>query len=299
MKVAILGASGYIGKALSLLLNHQYQVYPIDRRSAIDLKDHDFDMIINCIGRTPDKKDFSFQEYKEANYDILKKVLPDFMNSKCKAFIQFSSISAVEEESSLTEVTEETPCTPTTDYGKTKRMGEEYLLAYPITTGKKIIILRPARIHGPGERGTIYKLFKFIVKGIPYPFGKFSNKRSFLSIDNLYFLIQSIIENHTRLETGIYNIADDEALSTADIIRCIERKTGRKKTILNIPKKVIFLIGSVGNILHLPINKTTIAKLTSTRIISNNKIKNSLGVKKLPFTAEEGLIKTITSFNTP
>ena len=63
-------------------------------------------------------------------------------------------------------------------------------------------------IHGPGNKGNLNLLYSFVKKGIPYPFGRYENKRSFVSIDNLCFVIKELIENK-NITSGVYNISDE------------------------------------------------------------------------------------------
>ena len=49
-------------------------------------------------------------------------------------------------------------------------------------------------IHGPNNKGNLNLLYSFVSKGIPYPFGKYENKRSFVSVENLCFVINELIE---------------------------------------------------------------------------------------------------------
>ena len=58
--------------------------------------------------------------------------------------------------------------------------------------------------------------------------GAFENRRSFTSIVNLTYLINQIIEKD--IDSGIYLVADDEVLSTNEIIRLIAASQGRKSS---------------------------------------------------------------------
>ena len=149
-------------------------------------------------------------------------------------------------------------------------------------------------IHGPGNKGNLNLLYKLVKKGLPWPLGAFENKRSFTSIDNLTYLINQLIEK--EIEPGIYQVADDEALSTNEIIRLIAASQGRKPSILNISKKMISFGARVGDVLHLPLNSERLKKLTESYVVSNQKIKKALGIEKMPVSAEEGLKKTLESF---
>lgn len=163
-----------------------------------------------------------------------------------------------------------------------------------LTSDKKIFILRPCMIHGPGNKGNLNLLYQLVQKGLPWPLGAFENKRSFTSIDNLTYLISQIIEKD--IESGIYQIADDETLSTNEIIRLIAASQGKKSGIWNISKKMISLLAKTGDIFHLPLNSERLKKLTESYIVSNQKIKKALGIEKMPITTKEGFKKTFESF---
>ena len=98
------------------------------------------------------------------------------------------------------------------------------------------------------------------------------------------------------IEPGIYQVADDEALSTNELIRIISTSKSRKSRIWNIPKKLIGFIARIGDVLHLPLNSERLKKLTESYVVSNQKIKKALGIEKMPVRAEEGLKKTFESF---
>jgi hypothetical protein len=71
-------------------------------------------------------------------------------------------------------------------------------------------------IHGPVDKRNLNVLYKFVKIGIPYPLGPFENKRSSTSIKNLSFIVEQIAEG--EISSGIYQIADDEALSTNGVV---------------------------------------------------------------------------------
>jgi hypothetical protein len=67
-------------------------------------------------------------------------------------------------------------------------------------------------IHGPE-----IKEFKFIIsilQRFPWPLEIFKIKDLFLSIENLCFVINELLTNE-KIPSGIYNVADNEALSTS------------------------------------------------------------------------------------
>jgi nucleoside-diphosphate-sugar epimerase len=150
-------------------------------------------------------------------------------------------------------------------------------------------------IHGPGNKGNLSLLFNLVIKGIPWPLGSFENKRSFCSIDNLIFIFKELIER-VDIPSGIYNIADDEPLSTNELIRLIALTQNTKPKVWKISQSLIKQIARLGDIFHLPLNSERLQKLTSSYVVSNSKIKNSIG-KTLPMSSRDGLLKTFKSFN--
>src|SRR5690606_37898463 len=103
---------------------------------------------------------------------------------------------------------EDSSCNPISWYGHSKRTAEKWLLEQHLPPGKKLVILRPPMVHGPGDKGNLGLLYKLISKGIPYPLASFDNRRSFISIDNFSFFIEQIITHHEKMDSGIYHIAD-------------------------------------------------------------------------------------------
>ena len=171
----------------------------------------------------------------------------------------------------------------------------EEILAMAAERGKSVYILRPAMIHGPGNKGNLNLMFKIVQKGIPWPLGAFENQRSLLSIDNLAFIMRQLIE--CDIPSGTYNLADDETVSTNDLVRLMVRSMNKKAKILHFPHKLINAMAKTSDLLNLPMNSERLKKLTESYIVLNMKIKQALGINNLPISASDGLVKTFKSFN--
>ncbi|HLV51972.1 MAG TPA: hypothetical protein VKY44_08465, partial [Flavobacterium sp.] len=183
-----------------------------------------------------------------------------------------------------------------TPYGQSKLEAETYLLNQKLPEGKRLFIIRPCMIHGPGNKGNLNLLYKIVEKGIPWPLAAFENQRSFLSIDNLSFLVYQMLLNES-FPSGIYNFADDNTVSTNELIRIISKTLGRQPKLWNINAGFIKSMVKIGDVLPLPLNSERLKKLTESYVVSNTKIKQALRIKHLPLSAEEGLVKTIESFS--
>lgn len=295
MRVIITGISGFVGQNLSKNLMKQFIVSAVSLRNSTWKKNFHADAIIHLAGKAHDTKNVSNPlEYFNINTDLTKELFDAFLQSKIKDFIYFSSVKAVADE--VSEVLyEEVLGNPKTPYGQSKLQAEEYILSKEIPQGKRIFIIRPCMIHGPGNKGNLNLLYNIVKKGIPYPLAAFHNERSFLGIDNLNFLIKEILENKEVL-SGVYNFADDDFLSTNQLVEIISGVSNSKSKTLAIPKSIINGIAKIGDVIHFPLNSENVQKLTENYRVSNQKIKTAIGVNKLPYTAKEGLEKTIKSF---
>ena len=298
MKISITGISGFVGQNLSGYLSQQnVEVKGLSLRNSNwkNVLDQNSTAIIHLAGKAHDTSNTSSaDEYFKVNRDLTIELFNEFLNSDIQDFFYFSSVKAVADtvDGVLTEEVVPNAITP---YGKSKLEAEEYLLNQKLPEGKRLFIIRPCMIHGPGNKGNLNLLYKVVEKGIPWPLASFENKRSFLSIDNLNFLVLEILKNK-NISSGIYNFADDQYLSTNELVKLIANVSGKKEKLWKISSRLISTAAKVGDIFKLPLNSERLKKLTENYLVSNQKIKNALGIEKLPVSAKEGLEITIKSF---
>lgn len=290
--IFITGSGGFVGQNIIKYFNSKYEFYRFSKNDEININQ---DVVLHFAGKAHDLKNTSnAEEYYIVNTELTKQVVDNFLESVAKVLITLSSVKAVADKLDC-DLTEEYIPNPITYYGKSKLLAEQYIFGKEIPEGKRIYILRPCMIHGPGNKGNLNLLFKIVSKGLPWPLGEFKNKRSFCSIDNLCFIINELIDND-NVPSGVYNIADDEPVSTNELINLISVALGKKPHIWNVPQSLIKSLSKIGDILSLPLNSDRLYKLTETYIVSNNKIINAIN-KPLPISAKDGLIKTFNSFN--
>jgi nucleoside-diphosphate-sugar epimerase len=292
----ITGASGFVGTNLQKYFKSTFKFELLCLRFNSKLLFYfNEGAIIHLAGKAHDKKNTSKpEEYYQVNTELTKKVYDAFLASNAKVFIALSSVKAVADDLNV-ELTEEHLPKPITHYGKSKLLAEQYIFSKSIPEGKRVYILRPCMIHGPGNKGNLNLLHNLVSKNIPWPLGAFDNRRSFCSIDNLMFIFQELIERED-IPSGIYNVADDEPISTNELIGLIAQSQNRSPKLWNISKKFIEGVASIGDKLQLPLNSERLQKLTSSYVVSNTKIKAAIG-KPLPVSSREGLLKTFKSFN--
>jgi nucleoside-diphosphate-sugar epimerase len=287
----ISGASGFVGTNLTKFFNGEYTIIRYRKDSPLVINQS---IVIHLAGKAHDLKNISNpDEYYKVNTELTKKIFDAFLSSDSKVFITLSSVKAVA-DIVHGELTEESIPNPITHYGKSKLLAEQYILTKEIPTGKRVYILRPCMIHGPGNKGNLNLLYKLVSKGIPWPLGAFENQRSYCSIDNLMFILKELIERGD-IPSGVYNVGDDVPLSTNEVISILAEYQNRKPRVWNISKGLMQLGAKVGNILKLPLNEERLQKLTDSYVVSNKKIISAIG-KPLPVSSREGLLRTFQSF---
>lgn len=294
MKIVITGATGFVGTNLKKYLS-SYEIEPLSVRYVPNQKIKiNADVIIHLAGKAHDLKKVSKpNDYYEANYELTKQLFDAFLQSNAAVFIFMSTVKAVADKVDGI-LTEGTIPNPKTHYGIAKRQAEEYISRKELPEGKRVYILRPCMIHGSGNKGNLNLLYQLVTKGVPWPLGAFENKRSFLSIENLCFVIKELLENEF-IPSGIYNVADDQFLSTNELIQLLGTSLGKKSTIFKVPSSWINRIAKFGDSLHLPLNSERLQKLTENYVVSNQKIVAAMG-KPLPVNAKAGLLQTFESF---
>jgi len=309
MNILITGIHGFVGSNLVNSLKAHHKIYGLDILSPnkdgvsktytwAELQSlPDVDTIIHLAGKAHDtKSQFVAQSYFDINTGLTQKIYDYFLTSSAKKFIFFSSVKAAADTVDGDILTENVIPNPKGPYGESKILAEKYIQEnWPTADSeKKVYILRPCMIHGPGNKGNLNLLYNVVSKGIPWPLGAFNNRRSFTSVGNLCFVIDGFVS--CNIESGIYHMADDEALSTNELIEVMCEAMGRKARIWHLPKGLMNFVAQFGGVLHLPLNLERLRKLTENYVASNAKIKNALGIKHMPISAGEGLKQTIVSF---
>lgn len=316
MKILITGIHGFVGSNLVTSLKKHHTLFGLDIVSPIkegvektfswkDLENGELpevDAIIHLAGKAHDTKNQSqAQVYFDINTGLTQKVYDYFLQSSAQKFIFFSSVKAAADTVPGNVLTENVVPAPIGPYGESKIKAETYILENEERrmnneeySKKRVFILRPCMIHGPGNKGNLNLLYGVVSKRIPWPLGAFENKRTFTSIDNLCFVIEGMLTK--ELESGIYHMADDEALSTNELIEVMCEAMGRKAHIWRINRGLVEAMATIGTWLHLPLNKERLRKLTENYVVSNAKIKRALDIEQMPVRAKDGLRKTILSF---
>lgn len=319
MRILITGAYGFVGTNLCRYLTekgHQCDALDVPAAKRNDVPYRDFytwsdlgsspspisfalyDAVVHLAGKAHDlKKVASDVEYFDVNVGLTKKIFEAFGGEVEKrggggrrTFVYFSSSKASAKGNA---------------YGRSKLAAEEYLTSAVRLSPSplRVAILRPAMIHGPGNKGNLNLLWGIARRGLPWPLAAFENRRSFTSIGNVCAAVEALCGGEVKVggegersNLSTFFIADDEMLSTNRLIELIAETCGKRAKLWRIPKPLMRFAARIGDVLHLPLNTERIEKLTEDSFVDNSELKAALGWKEMPIRAEEGMRKTLESF---
>jgi len=281
--VYITGITGFIGQNLSHYLGEN--VVGVNLRKQEPLVFQKGAAVVHLAGKAHDLKKTSVAaEYFTVNTELTKKVFDAFLASEASVFVFMSTIKAAEGKD-----------VEASAYSQSKYQAEEYILAQKFPPGKRVYILRPVMVHGPGNKGNLNVLFGAVKRLGVWPLAAFENQRSFVSVENLCFVIKELID-HENMASGVYVVADEEALSTNELVALAGEAIGKKVAFWNLPKGLVILLAKLGDVLPLPLNSERLEKLTENAVVDASPLLKALGIKSLPLRTLDGFKKTFDSF---
>jgi len=308
-KILVTGAGGFIGSALcSRILAEGWQVRGTFRSESdvsrlpegveafsigsidSDTKWDDaltgIDTVVHLAARVHVMDDISsdpLAEYRKVNVEGTKCLAVSSANAGAKRFIFISSIK-VNGEGRAAAYNEDDEAAPQDTYGVSKWEAERELHKISHTTGIEVVILRPPLVYGPGVKANFYNLLKIVDRGIPLPFAKINNVRSFIYLDNLIDAIITCI-HHPGAKGQTFLLNDREDVSTPELIKKIASALEKPARLFPIPPFLMRLAGKF-------IGKSeAIDRLFGSLTIDSSKIRKELGWKP-PYTMEYGLRET-------
>jgi nucleoside-diphosphate-sugar epimerase len=314
MKIVITGPYGFVGTNLSAHLSargHELIAVHVAKRDSKaysgfftwnELARIDWpavDAIVHLAGKAHDTRNAADpQSYFDVNVGLTRKIVDAFVAHgprPPKAFVLFSSVKAIADRVNGV-LREDAPPAPQTPYGKSK-LEAEALVQTAFGTSEstaRAYVLRPCMIHGPGNKGNLNLLYRTVRRGIPWPLGAFENLRSFASIGNVCAAVEGLLSS--RAAAGAYQVADDDPLSTNDVVRLVAESLGRRPRIWRVPMAWVRATAALGDLFRLPLTSERLDKLTESYVVSNEKLKRALAWERMPVDARDGLRQTLAGF---
>jgi UDP-glucose 4-epimerase len=297
--VLITGASGFVASHLCpTLADKGFALHPISRTIFGEITPTTnwtnalagIDAVVHLAARVHLMQDSAadpLAAYRAANTASTLNLARQAAAARVRRFIFLSSIK-VNGEGRNTPYTEQDVPSPTDPYAISKWEAEQGLLEISAQTGMEVVILRPPLIYGAGVKANFLRLMQWVEKGIPLPFGAVTNQRSLLYIGNLVDAIRTCVE-HPAAANQTFLVCDNEAFSTAELIRKMATHFQRKPRLLNIPPAILLpLLTAIGR-------KQEAERLLGSLRLDNHKICQTLDWHPL-FSVNTGLLQTVTAY---
>jgi len=262
MKIAIVGAGGFVGRTLVARLTADgHDVVPIVRtprgmageRRVEDIGPDtdwsgllgDAEAVVHLAARVhvmDDRAADPITLYRRVNVEGTLNLARQAAAAGVRRFLFLSSIKVNGEASAPGRpFRADDPPRPEDPYGISKWEAEDGLAAIRRQTAMEIVVVRPPLVHGPGVAGNFAALMRALRRGLPLPLGKAGgNRRSLVGIDNLADFIALALA-HPAAAGRVLLVADGEDLSTRDLLRRLAAAMGRKARLLPVPLSLLRL----------------------------------------------------------
>jgi nucleoside-diphosphate-sugar epimerase len=223
--VVILGAGGFIGRALSArLATHNVLARTVTRENTGTLSAQtDWPalldgarIVIHLATAASPRLDRTRFGDEIATAEALSRAA-----QRCGVarLILMSSIRAMGENSGMEPFRAEATPAPSDEYGRAKLAIEVALADAPA-----LAILRPPLVYGPGVIDSFKTLMSTVAHGLPLPVASIRNRRAFIFIDNLLDVIEVLLA--VEAPGGIYLLRDDDEVSTPELLRRVAPHLG-------------------------------------------------------------------------
>jgi UDP-glucose 4-epimerase len=283
--ILVTGATGYVGKSFIEKYSDTYNIQTFSlQKSQLDTLDlTNVKIILHLAALVHQMHGAEASEYEQINVKYTIDLAQKAKDAGVEQFIFMSSLAVYGEYTEY--IKEDTICSPTSEYGKSKLNAEEEL-HHLISDNFIVSIIRPPMIYGSNAPGNIKSLIQ-LVNTVPIlPFSGIENKRSFIYIDNIITMINKIIQ---LKKSDIFLAADDKPISTTNLIKILAKSLNKKTILIKIP---------FFDILLKTIKPSLYQKLFRSLEINNDFTKQNLNyINK--YSIEEGIKYMIYKDNLP
>lgn len=296
MKILVLGANGFIGKALvEKLVYHRVQVRALTRSNLKgskesveiiigDLTSKDFDfkallygcnIVVNCAGETRDDS-LMHALHVQATENLLKAAACFCRTGKEIHWVQLSSVGAYGSSKQSRVVTEETPTNPSGTYEVTKTIADALIMACDEISGFSYTILRPSNVFGRDMTNESLRQLGRIVKKRVFFFVGFSPSiATYIHVNDVVSALY-LCASDSRAKGHIFNVSNDCTLK--ELIAGIAEALGVPAPRLTLPERPVRIgLAVVARLFKLPVTQKRIDALVRRTRYPTNKIQSVLG----------------------
>jgi len=235
VKIAVTGATGFIGTALCPLLEQRgHRVIVLERNGTNDLQGADAVVHLAAIAHS---RGVDEAKLRAVNVDA-SVALGRTAAAQGARMLFMSTVKVHGEESGDTPFCESAPLAPQDAYARAKAQAETELRSIP---GLKLTVFRPPLVYGPGVKANFLALMHAVARGWPLPFASIANRRSLVYVGNLTHALASALESH-RSQGKSYVVSDGAPVSTPQLCRAIAEALDRRARLFAFPPALLELV---------------------------------------------------------
>lgn len=312
MNILVTGAGGFVGRELcrtltdaglgvraavrtptaDLAASQQITVGDIGPGTDWSAALRNIDTIAHLAARVHVMRDGAadpLQEFRKINVAATARLAHCAAEHGVRRLVFVSSIKVNGEQTSVqggfSEADAPAPADP---YGVSKWEAEQALYQATADAGIETVILRPPLVYGPGVRANFLQLMKLVARGLPLPFGRIDNRRSLIFIGNLTSALQRCLV-HPNAANRVFLVADDEAVSTPELIRRLGLALHRPTRLFPAPHGLLRLAARLAG------RTAALQRLTESLVVDSSHIRRLLGWSP-PYSIDRGLAETAQWF---
>lgn len=308
MRIAVTGASGFVGSVLTQWLAVRgHEVVAVTRgarlagssgkvRQIAGLSDAEglrrafecTDVVVHLAARAHVLREHEadpLAAFRRVNVDGARAVYDAARDAMVRRFVFLSSIGVIGSGDSA-PYRETDPPRPTTPYGVSKLEAEQALAEARASGGVEYVVLRPTLVYGSGVGGNFRRLLRLaqLARRLPLPLGGIANQRSFTSVKNLSSAIEAA-STHPAAAGQTFLVSDGEDLSTSDLIAQLAAGLGSPARLLYCPTGLLRIAaGALGR-------KEEMERLLGSLVVDSSHIQRQLAWRP-PQSVTEGLAET-------
>lgn len=306
-RVAVTGASGFVGTALVAGLNGAgYAVDAFSRRGGATMRAvgsidgatqwakplRGVTTVIHLAARVHVMADDAaepLQAFRTVNVDGTRRLAEEAARASVRRLVFVSSVKVNGERTIAGRAFRENDApAPADAYGQSKWEAEQALHEVAERTGLEVVILRPPLVYGPGVKANFERLMRWVARGLPLPLGAIDNRRSLLALDNLVDLLVHCVD-HPAAAGRTFLVSDGEDLSTPELVRRLAAAMGRRPRLIPVPVPLLRAAGGLAG------HDAEVARLCDSLQVATSTARQRLGWGP-PVEPEKALEKTVRAF---
>ena len=176
--------------------------------------------------------------YRRGNVDVTLALAQAAAEAGVSRFVFASSITVYGNASPAgMPFTEISAVAPAEGYARSKLEAETGLLRGD-WNDMQVTIVRLPLVYGAGVKGNLRAFLKLVALGLPLPFARLENRRSFVNLANLVDFLRCAAL-HENAANRILLVSDREDLSTPALIRAIARGLGQPARLFPFPPNLL------------------------------------------------------------